>query len=230
MRRAHRRRLIRQHAQREPSGASRARSASAAHALRRSSTMPVVFAIVSAVGAYSVASERKPSSLKIWKQRLARGAAVAERVGSNSHRHVGADPRELAALPRVVDVGQQRFAVALVLDLGGVRDQVLERAVGGDQLARALLADAGHALDVVDRVAHQREHVDDLVRRDAELLLHARGVVPGALVARVEDADAVADELKEVLVAGDDRRRRSRRRPPSPPASRSHRRLRSVRR
>ena len=31
------------------------------------------------------------------------------------------------------------------------------------------------------------------------------GVVPGAFVARVEDADAVADELKEVLVARDDR-------------------------
>ena len=65
-------------------------------------------------------------------------------------------------------------------------------AVGRDQIARALFADAGHALDVVDRVAHQREHVDDLVRRDAELLLHAAGVVPRAFVARVEDADAVA--------------------------------------
>ena len=31
------------------------------------------------------------------------------------------------------------------------------------------------------------------------------GVVPGAFVARVEDADAVADELEEVLVARDDR-------------------------
>ena len=36
--------------------------------------------------------------------------------------------------------------------------------------------------------------------------LHALGVVPRALVARVVDADAVADELEEILVAGDDRR------------------------
>ena len=74
-----------------------------------------------------------------------------------------------------------------------------------DQIARALLADAGHALDVVDGVAHQREHVHDLRRRDAEFLLDARGVVPRAFVARVVDADAVADELEEVFVAGDDR-------------------------
>ena len=41
--------------------------------------------------------------------------------------------------------------------------------------------------------------------RHAELLGHARGIEPGALVARVVDADAVADQLEEVLVAGDDR-------------------------
>ena len=63
----------------------------------------------------------------------------------------------------------------------------------------------GHALDVVDGVAHQRQHVHDLIGRHAELLLHAGGVVPGAVVARVEDADAVADELKEILVSRDDR-------------------------
>ena len=34
--------------------------------------------------------------------------------------------------------------------------------------------------------------------------LHAGRVVPGAFVARVEDADAVPDELKEVLVARHD--------------------------
>ena len=74
-----------------------------------------------------------------------------------------------------------------------------------DQLARALLADARHALDVVDAVAHERQHVDDLIGPHAELLDDAGRVEPGALVARVVDADAVADELEEVLVAGDDR-------------------------
>ena len=62
----------------------------------------------------------------------------------------------------------------------------------------------GHALDVVDGVAHQREHVHDLLRRDAEFLLHARRVVPGAFFLGVVDLDAVAHQLKEILVAGDD--------------------------
>ena len=93
---------------------------------------------------------------------LTRGAAIAQRVRIELDRHVDPDPCQLAALPRAVRVVQQTFAIALVRHLGGVREQLLERAVLRDQIARALLADAGHALDVVDRVAHQREHVDDL--------------------------------------------------------------------
>jgi hypothetical protein len=85
-----------------------------------------------------------------------------------------------------------------------VRDEVLERAVLDDQLARALFADPRYAFDVVDRIAHQREHVDDLLGRHAEFLAHARRVVPRAFVARVEDADAVAHQLEEILVHGDD--------------------------
>ncbi len=70
---------------------------------------------------------------------------------------------------------------------------------------RAFFADPRHPFDVVDRVAHQREHVDDLFGRDAELVLHARRVVPRAFFLRVEHADPVVDELKKILVAGDDR-------------------------
>ena len=99
----------------------------------------------------------------------------------------------------------ERGAVPLARDLPRIGQQRLERAVRLEQLARALLADAGHALDVVDGVAHERQHVDHLVRRDAELRPHPFGVEPGALVARIEHPDPVADELVEVLVAGDDR-------------------------
>ena len=81
-----------------------------------------------------------------------------------------------------------------------MRYEVVERAVFHDELARALLADPGHALDVVDRVAHEREHVDDLLGRDTELLLHGSRVVPRAFVARVEHTQAVVHELVEVLV------------------------------
>ena len=86
----------------------------------------------------------------------------------------------------------------------------------------------GHALDVVDAVAHQRQHVDHLIRPHAELLDDARRVVPGAFIARVEDANAVADELEEILVAGDDRDLESGARAPASPACRSRRRPRSA--
>ncbi len=151
----------------------------------------------------------KPELVEDLERALPRSAAIGQRRGVEVDRHVGPDARQVLALARVVGVPEQPLAIPLVLDLGGVRQQVLERAVGRDQLARALVADARNALDVVDRVAHQREHVDDLLGSDAELLLHARRVEPGALVAGVEDADAVPDELKEILVHRHDRDRKA---------------------
>jgi hypothetical protein len=129
---------------------------------------------------------------------------------------VGVDSHQLAALPRLVGVGLEPLAVLLLRHLVGARQQRVERSVTGDQIPRPLLADARNALDIVDGVAHQREHVDHLGRPDPELLLYSGGVVPRALVARVVDADAVADELEEILVAGDDRH-------PEPRRGRLHR-------
>jgi hypothetical protein len=85
-------------------------------------------------------------------------------------------------------------------------EERVERAVCGDQLARALLADAGDTLDVVDGVSHQGQHVNDLFGGNAELRLHPFGVVPGAFVARVEHAHArgVVHELEEVFVSRHD--------------------------
>ena len=82
----------------------------------------------------------------------------------------------------------------------------VERTVRRNQIARALLPDAGDPLDVVDGVAHQRKHVDDLLGGDAEFRLDPFRVVPRAFVARVEHADAccVVHKLKEILVAGHD--------------------------
>jgi hypothetical protein len=136
---------------------------------------------------------------------LARPTPVPQRLGIELHRHVRPDPRQFAALPSRFGVGEQAFAITLVLHLRRVGEKVLERSVLRNQLLRTLLADAGNALDVVDGVAHQRQDVDDELGRHAELLLHALGVVPGSLFLRIPDADAVAHELKEVLVAGHDR-------------------------
>ena len=93
-----------------------------------------------------------------------------------------------------------------------------QRAVIGDQLARGLGADAEDAGDVVDRIAHQRQDVAQLLGRDAEFLDHL--VAPDALrFHRIEHVDAaagfdaifqlaigaLADQLHQILVRAHDR-------------------------
>ena len=114
------------------------------------------------------------------------------------------DAHHLTAVNGFGGVRQQRLAILLLRHLRGVLEQRVERAPGGDEIARALLTDTRHTLHVVDGVAHQGQHVHHLLGRHAELLLHARRVVPGAVIARVEDPDVLLHQLVEVLVAGDD--------------------------
>ena len=67
-----------------------------------------------------------------------------------------------------------------------------------------LLADPGHAFDVVDRVAGKRLDIDQRRRLDAEALLDLAH--PDSPIAhRVPQRDVRADQLHEVLVRGDDR-------------------------
>ena len=128
--------------------------------------------------------------------------AVARRV--RVHRHVDADADQLAAAVRVLGMLGQGGSELLLRQPGRLLQQPVERAELGDQRPRALLADAGDALDVVAGVSHQGEDVDHLVRPHPELLLHRRLVEPGSVVARVEYPDPIVHELEEVLVAGDD--------------------------
>ncbi len=133
------------------------------------------------------------------------GALEAELLDLERHAEIGADRHQLAALPRLVRVCQEAFTLTLVLDLRGMLQERFERSIGVDQVGCALFPDAGYALHVVDRIAHQREHIAHLRRFDAPLLLHTFRVVPSALVFRVVDANAVLHELEEILVAGHDR-------------------------
>ena len=88
----------------------------------------------------------------------------------------------------------------------GVLEQSIEGSVRRNQIARAFFADTRNPLDVVDRVAHQREHVDHLLRSDTEFFFHARRVVPRAFIPRVEHPDPrlIVDELKKILVTSHD--------------------------
>src|SRR5690606_29712823 len=61
--------------------------------------------------------------------------------------------------------------------------------------------DAGHAGDVVDLVAHQREEIDYQLRPDTELGAYAFDVVD-ATGHGVDQGNVRADQLRHVLVAG----------------------------
>src|SRR5262249_38312293 len=157
-------------------------------------------------GRWGVLHDERPKS-KRREQLIAdfcRRPPIIEPADVELDRHISANGQQLAAAAGVVRVGQQRLAVLLLGDFGGVFGQRVQRPVGRDQVPRALLADARYAFDVVDDVAHQRERVHDTIGRDAELLFDAGGVVPRTVVTRVEDADLVAYKLEEILVSGHD--------------------------
>src|SRR5262249_5479585 len=95
----------------------------------------------------------------------------------------------------------------LSADEGEVLVETLDAAELGDQLHRRLLAHAADPRDVVDGVAHQREHVGDLGRLDPPALAYLRLVVdhfpPGA-TKDGQHAHARPAHLEQVLVTGDD--------------------------
>ncbi len=132
-----------------------------------------------------------------------RHVRVAQRQGLRSgvQRHIGADGDQLAVQRQALQRGAQVLAdLALHARRGGhhpVQVLVLGQPLGGG-LGTALL----HARDVVHGVAHQRQQVDDLVGAHAELLHHRRVRVHPAAGHGVDQFDARADQLGEVLVAG----------------------------
>ena len=80
----------------------------------------------------------------------------------------------------------------------------LHAAEFANQVHASLVADAGRAGDVVDRVAAQGHHVYYFLGRHAEGLSDAGGVENQVVLLRVEDLNLRRDKLHHVLVAGDD--------------------------
>ncbi len=64
----------------------------------------------------------------------------------------------------------QRLAALGLLDLAGAREQRIEIAIFIDELRGGLDADAFRARHIVGGIARERLHVDDLVRRHAEIV------------------------------------------------------------
>ena len=172
----------------------------------------------------SASSRMKLERAEELAQPLAIGLAHGERVRSRaaaatSSRSVASRFESRAC----VGLRLQRLARALGLHLAGAwRAGSRASPYSLDQLGGALLADPLHAGNVVGRVADQRAQIEQLLGRHAEALLDFGGPV-AAVLHRVEQRDALADELHQVLVGRDDRdapRRPARARP----ASRSRRR------
>ena len=79
----------------------------------------------------------------------------------------------------------------------------VERAISGNELLGPLLADAGHARNIIDSVAEQRQIVSHRGGREAEFLLKILLVVVPEVADALRgphDLDGAADDLKEVLV------------------------------
>ncbi|MCY1403296.1 hypothetical protein D9M71_184720 [compost metagenome] len=74
------------------------------------------------------------------------------------------------------------------------------------QADSGLFADTGHAGNVVDLVAHQREEVDDVLRTDTKFLLHASNI-HHASGHGIDQRNVPVDQLRHVLVTrGNDHR------------------------
>jgi hypothetical protein len=113
---------------------------------------------------------------------------------------------------RLLAVLLQCLASPLPGDLPGPLQDLLHGAVLLDQLDRRLRPDPPHPRDVVGAVPDQPQVVRHPLRGHAEPLVRIGEVHPLLLHAsrpaapRVQEADAVADELVEVLVPRDDHR------------------------
>jgi hypothetical protein len=92
---------------------------------------------------------------------------------------------------------------ALALDLGDMRQQVVDRAILHDQLPGSLGPDSRDPGNVVDRISHQRQHIDDVLRLQSGGLKHIRSGHRQVLV-HIEQLDMVAQKLREVLVLRND--------------------------
>ncbi len=136
-------------------------------------------------------------------QPLIVGLVHGEIADRHVELHFVVERDELLRQPRLLGVLDQRLAALVLLDLRGALEQRFEIAVFADQLGRGLDADAGHARHVIGRIADQRLHLDDLVRRHAEFLDHL-GAADLLVLHGVEQNDAVVDELHQILVRRDD--------------------------
>ena len=135
-------------------------------------------------------------------QRLHVRLAERQIEGTGIEGHVAADRHQLLRERDAVDARPQVLP-HLALDLAGMGDEGVERAVLRQPLRRGLRPHLRDPGDVVHRIADQRQVIDDGLRRHAELGLHP-GRVEDRPVHGVDHGDPIVHELGHVLVPGGD--------------------------
>ena len=120
------------------------------------------------------------------------------------NRHIILEQHKFAANTRQIRVCYQRLAPFGLLNLLSMFEQAVEIAVFRNEQCRRLDPNTGNPRYVVDRISGQRLNLDNLVRADAEFLLH--GVQTELAVSHgVKENNLVLDQLHQILVGGDDR-------------------------
>ena len=118
-------------------------------------------------------------------------------------RHVGPDARQLVRQPHLLPRTLEALPAGGGLDLLQPAVERLDAAEALDQLGGGFLADAGHAGDVVDLIAHQRHQVHHLLGPDAVARADRFGIQDRViLLVGVVHQDMAVDELERILVAG----------------------------
>ncbi len=143
-------------------------------------------------------------------QRVAVGLAAMQLIQLDVQRYVDLDGRQFVRqkghLTMFFEFGGQGLGATdrQGSDLVEVLVKLLDATADADQQADCgLLANAGHAGNVIDLVAHQSQVIDDVLRTDAEFLFHARHIQHAAGHG-VDQGDVAVDQLRHVLVAGGD--------------------------
>jgi hypothetical protein len=150
----------------------------------------------------------QPSEFELGEepaQLLGRGWHPAQLAHGQGQHHIVAKPDKFAR-QRQLRARLGDGLALLAFDLLDVRQHAVERAVGRDELRRGLGPDARDAGDIVDRVAHEREQVAELLGENAPFLFDL-GRAQQSVFHGVEELHILGAQLHEILVGRADHNR-----------------------